>query len=122
MRVALVVALIIAILAFVIALQNTASVDVTFLFWDFRGSLALIVVCVLVAGVVIGLLGLLPGFIRVSRQARRQQKRLTALESSLAEPKRRLADLQQPQQPLEEEQQIDETGQAADHASAQNGM
>ena len=122
MRVALVVALIIAILAFVIALQNTASVDVTFLFWDFRGSLALIVVCLLVAGILIGLLGLLPGFIRVSRQARRQQKRLTVVEGSLAEHKRRLADLQQPQQPLEEEQQIEETGRAGDQLLAQNGV
>ena len=122
MRIALVVALIIAILAFVIALQNTASVDVTFLFWDFRGSLALIVVCLLVAGVLIGLLALLPGFVRVSRQARRQQKRLTVLESSLAEHKRRLVELQQPEQPVEDEQQIEETGQAVDHAAEQNGM
>ena len=122
MRVALVVALILAILAFVIALQNTASIDVTFLFWDFRGSLALIMVSLLIAGVLIGLLSLLPGFIRVSRQARRQQKNLIALESSLAEYRRRLTEHQQRQQPLEAEQQIEETGETADHASAQAGV
>lgn len=51
--------------AFVIfALQNVQSVMVSFLGWGFEGSVALIVISALLAGIIISLLFSIPSFIR----------------------------------------------------------
>ncbi len=48
----------------VFALQNTQTVMVTFLGWGFEGSVAVIVIAALLAGIVISLLMAIPGVIR----------------------------------------------------------
>lgn len=51
--------------AFVVfALQNTQTVMVSFLGWGFEGSVALMVVAALLAGIIVSLLLSIPSFIR----------------------------------------------------------
>lgn len=52
----LIVALVIALLAVVFALQNAAMVTVNLFFWDTSLSLALLIICLLIAGILVGLL------------------------------------------------------------------
>ncbi len=81
MLVFIVIALLIAILAVIFALQNTVMVSITFLAWNIHGSLALVLLVTLAAGVVISLLASLPSLVRSRLTSRRQKKKLTALEA-----------------------------------------
>jgi uncharacterized integral membrane protein len=81
----LILALLIAILAVVFAVQNPAMVAVTFLAWDVEQSLALVLIFTLVLGIVIGLLGMLPGLIRSRWRLTAQAKKLEATEKKLQE-------------------------------------
>lgn len=98
MLVFLIVALILAVFAIVFALQNTASVTLTFLIWNLKGSLALVVIVTLLAGVVITLLALAPALVRGRLRVRSHRKRVTELEGTLEEHKRQLEELRQGQQ------------------------
>ncbi len=81
MQVFIIVSLIIAVIAVIFALQNIAAVTVTFFFWSFHGSLALVLLLSVSAGVLISLLASLPGLIRGRWTAVTQRKKLAALES-----------------------------------------
>ena len=52
----MIVALVIALLAVVFALQNAAMVTVNLFFWDASLSLALLIISLLIAGILVGLL------------------------------------------------------------------
>ena len=54
MQIFIVLALLIAIVAVVFAVQNTAMITVSFLVWSFEGSLALVLLATLLVGVLIG--------------------------------------------------------------------
>ncbi len=72
------------VLSVVFVSQNTDVVTVSFLTWQFDGSLALILLLTLISGVVMTLLVLVPSFIKdafLLASARRQKK---ALEAELA--------------------------------------
>ncbi|TVR41137.1 MAG: LapA family protein [Cryomorphaceae bacterium] len=60
MQKGLVIALILAVLLIVFALQNTSTVGVNLWFWRIESSMALLVIILLAAGVLIGLLATLP--------------------------------------------------------------
>ncbi len=98
-----ILALLIAIFAIVFALQNTATVTISFLVWHFQGSLALILIVTLLVGAAIAFLVYLPSILRHHRSIRRLRRQASELESNLNENKQHLADallkLQEPPAP-----------------------
>jgi lipopolysaccharide assembly protein A len=81
MQIFIVLALVIAIIAVIFALQNLAVVTVSFLFWSIPGSLALVLLVTLAVGVLISLLASLPGLIRARWVTSNLRKKLTAVET-----------------------------------------
>jgi putative membrane protein len=92
MQIFVILAILILIFAVVFALQNTIGVAVTFLFWQFHGSLALVLIVAVLAGLVISFLAYLPSLLRSHMAGRKLHKQIADLESNLAEHKQRLAD------------------------------
>lgn len=72
-------------LAVIFAVQNPTPVTVTFLFWDFTGSLALVLIIFLVAGALISVFVSLPANISVRWTVRNQRKKIADLERQLQE-------------------------------------
>jgi putative membrane protein len=83
MQVFLILALVVALLAVVFALQNATSIAVSFLFWKFTGSLALVLIISLAAGALITLLALSPGLLRGRISMRKLRKQLDEVEGDL---------------------------------------
>ncbi len=81
MLIFIIIALIIAIIGVVFALQNPVTITVTFVFWSFHGSLALVLLGTLAVGVLISLLASLPGLMRGKWTASSQKKKLAAIET-----------------------------------------
>ena len=92
----LIVALVVAIVAVIFALQNTMTITISFLAWEVTGSLSLVLLVTLAIGAVIGLLVLAPSAIRSSMSASSQRKRLGSLEKELDEHKTKVAELTKP--------------------------
>ncbi len=80
MRIFFVVALILALLATVFAVQNNQPITMSFLFWSIDGSLALVLMITLVLGIVIGVLLMAPGSVRGRLQVGGLQRSLRSLE------------------------------------------
>jgi len=81
----LILALVIAIVAVIFALQNTATVTVAFFVWKVTGSLSLVLLVALAIGALIALLVLAPSLLRNSFQASGHRKRIGLLEKELEE-------------------------------------
>ncbi|HEY3343745.1 MAG TPA: lipopolysaccharide assembly protein LapA domain-containing protein [Anaerolineaceae bacterium] len=81
MQILIFIALVIAIVAVIFALQNLAAVTVTFLFWSIHGSLALVLLVTLAGGVLISLLASMPGLVHGKWTSSGQKKTLVALEA-----------------------------------------
>lgn len=79
----LVLALVIAIIAVIFALQNTAAVTITFFAWEVGGSLSLVVLVTLVIGVLVGWLFVAPSLVKNSLQGSGQRKRIGELEKEV---------------------------------------
>jgi uncharacterized integral membrane protein len=92
----LIVALLIAVIAVIFALQNTLTVTIAFFAWHVTGSLSLILLITLAIGVVIGLLVLAPSAIKNSFAASGHLKRIGSLEKELEAHKAKLSELQKP--------------------------
>ena len=92
----LIFALLIAVIAVIFALQNTATVTIAFFTWHITGSLSLVLLITLAIGVVIGLLVLAPSAIKNSFAASGHLKRIGSLEKELDEHKSKIAELQKP--------------------------
>ncbi len=92
----LIVALLIAAIAVIFALQNTMLVTISFFTWTVTGSLSLVLLITLALGVVIGLLVLAPSAIKNTIQVSGHRKRISALEKELEEHKAKVAELQKP--------------------------
>ena len=92
----LIVALVIAVIAVIFALQNTLTVTITFFVWTVTGSLSLILLATLAIGAVIGMLVLAPSTVKNSLAASGHRKRIGALEKELDEHKAKVAELQKP--------------------------
>ncbi len=60
----LIAALILSILFLIFILQNSHTVNLHFLFWEFNGSLALILILTFVVAIIISLLVSIPLYIR----------------------------------------------------------
>jgi uncharacterized integral membrane protein len=81
MQILIFISLLIAIIAVIFSLQNLATVTVTFLFWSINGSLALVLLVTLAAGVLISLLASLPGLVQGKWATTSQRKKGAALEA-----------------------------------------
>ena len=85
MQIFIILALVIAIIGVIFALQNLATITISFLFWSFHAPLALVLLVTLLAGVLISLLASLPGLVRNKWSFSGQKKKLVALEAERAE-------------------------------------
>ena len=77
----LIIAVAVAILAMVFALQNDSLITVRLIFWDLpNANLALVLVLTLMMGLVIGLLFMAPGIYRRNQVIASQKRRLLEIE------------------------------------------
>jgi uncharacterized integral membrane protein len=81
----LLLALLMTVAALIFAFQNAEPARVSFLVWQFESSLALILVVSFAAGLVAGLLLLLPGRIRAGLAVSSQKREAAALTRRLTE-------------------------------------
>jgi uncharacterized membrane protein YciS (DUF1049 family) len=79
----LVLALAISILAGIFALQNSVPITISFLLWEFEGSLALVLLCTFALGVFVSLLVSAPAMIRKRLAVSNQNRRIAELEKRL---------------------------------------
>lgn len=100
----LILALAIAILAVIFALQNTAAVTLSLFVWQVSGSLSLVVLVTLVIGVLIGWLFATPSLIKSTFQGSDQRKRISELEKEVEKFKTSVETLQGRVKELEAEQ------------------
>lgn len=94
MLILLVFALLIAVVAVIFALQNTAPVTVSILFWNVTSSLAFVLLITLIAGIAVGFLAAAPTIVREKWVSRRHRKKLNELEANLAVHKAKLDEAQ----------------------------
>ena len=64
MRILLAIALGLALIVTVFAVQNNQVATISFLFWSIEGSLALVLMLTLILGIIIGILLMIPGSVR----------------------------------------------------------
>lgn len=83
MQLQLIVAIIVAILAVVFALQNAVPITISFLTWRFESSLALVLLITLALGILMSLLVSVPSMIKRRKIISNQKKKIQVLESSL---------------------------------------
>lgn len=83
MQVQLIVAIIVAILAVVFALQNAVPITVSFLTWKFGSSLALVLLITVALGILMSLLVSVPSIIKTRKMISSQKKKIQELESGL---------------------------------------
>ena len=81
----LLLALLITVAALVFAFQNAGPARVSFLVWQFQSSLALVLVVSFAAGLVSGVLLVLPARIRAGLAAASQKRELANLNRRLTE-------------------------------------
>lgn len=85
MRFALVLALLVCIAGLVLAFQNAGPAHVSFLVWQFESSLALVLLIAFGAGILAGMLLMLPGRIRAGLTASSRRREVDGLTRKLAE-------------------------------------
>ena len=83
MQLQLIVAIIVAILAVVFALQNAVPITVSFLTWRFESSLALVLLITVALGILMSLLVSVPSMIKTRKMISSQKKKIWELESGL---------------------------------------
>lgn len=81
----LIVALGLAILTVIFALQNAIPVGVTFLVWKFEGSLALVLMLTFALGVLVSLLLSIPAILKRRSAISNQKKKIEELANRLRE-------------------------------------
>ena len=77
----LIVALGLAILTVVFALQNTVPVVVTFLIWKFEGSLAMVLMLTFALGVLVSSLVSIPAIVKRRSATSNQNRKIEELET-----------------------------------------
>ena len=85
MHLFLIVALGLAILTVIFALQNPIPVGVTFFIWKFEGSLALVLILTFALGVLVTLLISIPAIVKRRSSISRQTKKIEELENRSSE-------------------------------------
>ncbi len=117
MQILLIFSFIIAFVAIIFAIQNTAITPIRFLVWQSEGSLALILFIALVAGALISYLATTPTQIKQRMTISNQRKRITKVEGQLTSTQE---DLQQAQGQLKaiDEQKEAELASSSDDSAA----
>ena len=92
----LILALLIAVVAVIFALQNTMTVTIAFFAWETTGSLSLVLLVTLLIGILIGWLFAAPSLVKHTFRASGSRKRIGALEKELEDHKAKLSELQKP--------------------------
>jgi uncharacterized integral membrane protein len=93
----LILALVIAIIAVIFALQNTMTVTLAFLAWSVKDApLSIVLLATLVIGILIGWLFAAPSLVKHTFRASGHRKRIGALEKELENHKAKLTELQKP--------------------------
>lgn len=77
-----VISLILVLSAVVFALSNAEPVEVSFLFWAFEGSLALMLLLTFLLGVLAALLMLIPGYFKKSKKKVKESSTLLHSDSN----------------------------------------
>lgn len=90
----LILALLVAIVAVIFAVQNAASITVSFLVWQFGASLALVLLLAVAVGVLLVMLVTAPGNIRNSWNLSRLKKRVAELETEVQTERTKAATLE----------------------------
>jgi len=85
MRALIALALILALLVTIFAVQNNADTSVKFLVWSVRGSAALVLMITLTVGIVVGVLLMIPGSVRNRLKVAELNRQLKSLEHDLRE-------------------------------------
>lgn len=75
MRLGLIFSLLLAVVAVIFALQNPQNMDVNLLFFQTRGSTALILILTFCFGVIVGLLSMLPKQLRTRSKLKELQQK-----------------------------------------------
>lgn len=83
MQLQLIVAIVVAILAVVFALQNAVPITVSFLTQRFESSLALVLLITVALGILMSLLVSVPSMIKTRKMISSQKKRIQELEWNL---------------------------------------
>jgi uncharacterized integral membrane protein len=83
MQFLIIIALLIAVIAVVFALQNTAVVTITFLAWTVDGSLALVVLLAVLTGVLISVFVSLPSIVKNRLAATNRNKKISELTNQI---------------------------------------
>jgi len=77
----LAIAIIIALIAIIFALQNSEPVNVNLLFWELTDtSMALVLMITLIIGIISGLLFLAPGIYKRNKTIQEQKRRILELQ------------------------------------------
>ena len=77
MRLGLISALVLAVLAVIFALQNPQSMEVNLLFFETDGSTALVLILTFAFGVIVGLISSLPGRLRARREVKELRNKVS---------------------------------------------
>lgn len=85
MQIFLFLALFIALVAGVFAMQNSATVEITFLAWKFNSSLAIVLLIAVALGALFSALVSMPTNLKARWTIRQQRKKLSDMETRLAE-------------------------------------
>jgi uncharacterized integral membrane protein len=99
MQVFLLLALLVAALAVIFAVQNTEIVTVDFLAWSFQGSLALILLIALASGAIASSLASIPSMFRVHRLGGAQRRNIENLQAEIVKLKQELEHHKPPKSP-----------------------
>ena len=89
MQIFLFVALAVALVAVMFALQNIVPVSISFLTWTFEGSLALVLFVALIVGALVSFLASVPALVKGRWKVASLKKRVAALEFDLADERRK---------------------------------
>jgi len=83
MRALVALALILALLVTIFAVQNNADTTVKFLAWSVRGSAALVLMITLFVGIIVGVLLMIPGSVRNRLKVAELNRQAKSLEHEL---------------------------------------
>jgi putative membrane protein len=108
MQILLIFSFIIAFLAIIFAIQNTAVTPIRFLIWESEGSLALILFIAMAAGALISYLVTAPSQIRGRMTISNQRKHIAEVESQLSSTQEELQKTQTQLQEMESQQTAQE--------------
>ena len=118
MQILLIFSFIIAFVAIIFAIQNTAITPIRFLLWESEGSLALILFISLVAGALISYLATTPTQIKRRMTISNQRKRISEVEGQLASTQGELEQAQGQIKEIEQQKEAELAAAADDSAAA----